>query len=477
MAMTVDHIDHTMDNVSREKRNVALGSVLATVFLTVIKLIVGLLTGSLGLLAGAADSGIDLLSSLITLSAVRIADRPADEDHPYGHGKIENLSALTEMTLLLLASAWIIYESIQRIFFKPAVVEVTVWAFVVMFVALVVDAVRSRIMFRTARRLRSQALEADALNFRMDMLTSSVVILGLALVWLSGFVGYRDILSRADAVAALGVAGFIVWTGIHMVRKSVDVLMDHAPVDLARDLRMAAQQVPGVMTCSLVRTRQVGPKIFVDLSISVSRTVPFEEAHAIASAVESKLCELVPDADVVVHVDPVTDPTETLVHDIQAIAQRQGLAVHHIAVQEVDRRLSVQLHVEVDYHLTLREAHQIAADLEAAICTELPQLASVNTHIEPSMPQISKGEDVTDKHPALVESIRAAVAGASGTDGASKVVLQQGDLGLVATIKCCFEGNKSVEDVHMEMSGLERDLRRQIPSLDQVFIDPEVCLP
>ncbi|NOZ06764.1 MAG: cation-efflux pump [Chloroflexi bacterium] len=464
----------SISSAIQEKRNVAIGSALATILLTAIKLIVGLLTGSLGILAGAADSGIDLLASLITLSAVYISDRPADEDHPYGHGKVENLSALTETALLMIISGWIIYQSIQRIFFKPVVVEITFWAFAVMAVSIVVDAIRSRIMFRTAREMKSQALEADALNFRMDMLTSAVVILGLVLVGLGDFLGHRDLLARADAVAALGVAGFIAWAGLGMARKAIDVLMDHAPAGLTHDLWVAANEVPGVMTCGPVRTRQVGPQVFVDLSIAVSRSASFEEAHAIASAVEAKLCKLVPDADVVVHVDPAVDPAETVVHDIRALAQRQGLSVHHISVQEVDHKLHAQLHVEVGHHLTLREAHRIASDLETEISAALPLLADVNTHIEPAILHISRGADVTGEYPDLVEKIKATVMEHLGSEEAPVVTLQQGELGLIAALKCGFPGDHSVESVHIDMSDLERTVRRQFPDLDQVFIDPEV---
>lgn len=468
-------VDQAISDATREKRNVALGSALAALFLTGMKLIVGLLSGSLGLLAEAAHSGIDMLASLITLSAVQIADRPADETHPYGHGKVENLAALIEVGLLMTTSAWIINESVQRLLFKAAHVEATVWAFGVMATSIVVDFVRSRALFRTAKRLKSQALEADALNFRMDMLSSSVVILGLAMVRMSDVVGYGDWLRRGDAVAALGVAGLTAWVGLRMARKAVDVLLDRAPVRLAHNLRLAAQQVPGVMACSPVRTRQVGPQAFVDLTIAVSHTALLEEAHAIASAVEDRLRELAPRADVVVHVDPAFDPATTLVHEIQALAQRMRLSTHHISVHEVGQALDASLHVEVDRNLTLEQAHGVASDLEAAIRLELPQLTRVSTHIEPAMLQISKGQDITDREPNLVQAIHDTVSATLGAASSEKVTLQQGDFGLAVSLRCCFKGTQSVEEVHVAMSKLERLLRRRIPELDMVFIDPEVC--
>jgi len=467
-------VDQSVDEATREKRNVALGSALAALLLTGMKLAVGLLTGSLGLLAEAAHSTIDMLASLITLSAVHIADRPADETHPYGHGKVENLSALIEVGLLLLTSVWIIYESIQRLFFRASHVEATIWAFGVMATSIVVDFIRSRVLLRTAKRLKSQALEADALNFRMDMLSSTVVIIGLAMVRLSDVTGGNEWLTKGDAVAALGVAGLTAWVSLRMALRATDVLLDRAPVGLARDLRVTAQTVPGVLTCSPVRTRQVGPRVFVDLTIAVSRNASFQEAHAIASSVEEKLRELVPTADVVVHVDPASDPTATLVHDIQALAQRQRVSTHHVTVHQVGEDLNASLHLEVGRELTLSQAHEIASQLEAAIHDELPQLTNVSTHIEPAISQVERGVDVTEQEPGLVAAIERLIADIPGVAGIQDVKIQQGDFGLAVSLRCCFAGSESVEDVHVMMSKLERLLRRKVPNLDQVFIDPEI---
>jgi cation diffusion facilitator family transporter len=198
-------------HAEKEKRDAALSSVLAAVFLTALKLVVGLMTGSLGILAEAAHSGLDLVAALVTFFAVRIADRPPDERYRYGYGKVENLSALIETLLLLITCLWIIYEAIQRLFFKPVEIEASFWAFGVMLVSIVVDVSRSRILYRAARKHNSQALEADALHFSTDIWSSAVVIVGLGLVWLSGRLGPEWAwLVKGDAVAALVVAAIVV---------------------------------------------------------------------------------------------------------------------------------------------------------------------------------------------------------------------------------------------------------------------------
>jgi len=169
-------------HAQKEKREAALSSVVAALLLTGLKLAIGLLTGSLGILAEAAHSGLDLVAALVTFFAVRLSDRPPDEHHLYGYGKIENLSALIETLLLLITCVWIIYEAIQRLFFKSVEIEASIWAFAVMGISIVVDITRSRILYAAARKHKSQALEADALHFSTDIWSSSVVIVGLGLV-------------------------------------------------------------------------------------------------------------------------------------------------------------------------------------------------------------------------------------------------------------------------------------------------------
>ncbi|HSJ55498.1 MAG TPA: cation diffusion facilitator family transporter, partial [Anaerolineae bacterium] len=254
----------------KEKRQAAASSVVAAVLLTSLKLVVGLLTGSLGILAEAAHSALDLVAALVTFFAVGISDQPPDERHLYGHGKVENLSALFETLLLLLTCVWIVYEAIERLFFKAVEIEASVWAFAVMGVSIVVDISRSRILYAAARKHNSQALEADALHFSTDVWSSSVVIGGLALVWLGGRLGPEwGWLAKADAVAALGVAIIVFWVSLQLGRRTVAVLLDSAPPGLAGRVASVATRVPGVQSVGEVRVRQAGASVFVDLAINV----------------------------------------------------------------------------------------------------------------------------------------------------------------------------------------------------------------
>jgi cation diffusion facilitator family transporter len=291
----------------REKNLVALSSVGAAVVLTSMKVVVGLATGSIGILSEAAHSGIDLLAALMTFWAVRASSKPPDSDHLYGHGKIENFSALFETGLLLATCVWIAYEAGKRLVFGSGHVEATVWSFLVMTISIGIDLSRSRALAAVARRHRSQALEADALHFSTDVWSSAVVLLGLLGVWFSQRTGIAW-LARADAVAAVGVAGIAALVSIRLGRKAVDDLLDAAPTGLLEAIARAAAGVEEVVGVSQVRVRRSGPKTFADVILQVARGLPVERAHEIAHAAEDAIRGAVLDVDVMVHTEPAEEP-------------------------------------------------------------------------------------------------------------------------------------------------------------------------
>jgi len=296
-------------HADKEKRQAAGSSVVAAVALTGTKIVVGLTTGSLGILAEAAHSGLDLVAAVMTLFAVRVSGRPADSDHPYGHGKVENLSALFETLLLLATCVWIIYSAVQRLASGKIEIEVTVWSFAVMALSIVVDVSRSRMLYRVAKKYNSQALEADALHFSTDIWSSAVVILGLVCVKLGEWKPALAILKSADAVAAVVVAIIVFFVCGELGMRTIRALLDTAPAGLDGRIADAAQAVPGVSNCHNVRTRHSGPQLFVDVHVLVNGNQTLEQAHALTEAVEAAIREVVPDADVTVHAEP--EPLET----------------------------------------------------------------------------------------------------------------------------------------------------------------------
>lgn len=288
----------------REKRSAALGSLLAAVALTTFKIIVGVATGSLGILAEAAHSGLDLVAAVITFLAVRISGRPADRSHLYGHGKVENLSALAETLLLLLTCTWIIREAIHRLATHRVEIEVTFWSFAVMLISIAIDLSRSRVLARAAKKYDSQALEADALHFETDVWSSAVVILGLASVKLGEWVPALGWLREADAVAALGVSVLVIWVSWRLGRRTVDALVDCAPAGMEERILAAVEEVPGVRNCHNIRVRYSGPVLFIDLHVLVDGNQSLFEAHALTETIEHVIQAIAPRADVTVHPEP-----------------------------------------------------------------------------------------------------------------------------------------------------------------------------
>ncbi len=459
----------------KEKRDAAFSSVLAAVLLTGLKLVVGLLTGSLGILAEAAHSGLDLVAALVTFFAVRISDKPPDERHLYGHGKVENLSALVETVLLLVTCVWIVYEAVQRLFFKSVEVEANFWAFGVMAVSIIVDISRSRILYRAARKHKSQALEADALHFSTDIWSSAVVIVGLALVWLSEHLGAEwSWLAKADAVAAIAVAFIVVYVSLRLGQRTVAALLDAAPPGLAEQIAMEVSRVTGVSGVGPVRVREAGASTFVDLTINVDRSASLEEAHKIATSVDDRISALVHKGDVVVHVDPVRQSEEGLTQTVGAIAARLGLRTHNVHAHEIRGHYYVDLHVEVPAELTLGQAHDQVNHLELAVRDELPYVRDVHSHIEPisepAVPVVTLGIQEEEE---LRAEIVAAAREVSGLRGYNRLQIRSGPDGYEVVIDCLADPDLPVTQAHRLAEEVEKRLRARIPGVSQVLVHVE----
>jgi len=295
----------TISIKSKEKNKAALSSVIAAIGLTTFKIVIGVLTGSLGILAEAAHSALDLVAALMTLFAVKIADKPADYEHPYGHGKVENLSALFETLLLLITCAWIIYEAVKRLMNPSAVVvEVTYWSFIVMTVSIIIDISRSRVLMKTAKKYNSQALEADALHFSTDVWSSSVVILGLIALLVSRLVSKLQFLEHADAIAALVVAAIVIYVSIRLGFSTIKALIDSAPKGSRDKIVRITEAVPGVKNVHNVRIRTSGAHLFIDIHIMVDGEKSLKDVHCITDKIEQDLKMELPEADITVHPEP-----------------------------------------------------------------------------------------------------------------------------------------------------------------------------
>jgi len=453
---------------SREKGLVAATSVVAAVALTVLKLVVGLATGSLGILSEALHSALDLVAALATLFAVRTSARPADSTHPFGHGKVENLSALFETILLLVTCGWIVNEAVERLATGNVRVQATAWAFVVMAISIVVDLSRSQALMKVARATGSQALEADALHFSTDVWSSSVVILGLAAVRLAPVLG-MPWLVHADAVAALGVAAIVVWVSLRLGRRTIADLLDEVPPGLREQVEAAAH-VSGVVDVGRVRVRRSGGDHFVDLTLSAAPGITLERAHVLADRVEHAVRERLPGADVLVHVEPVGDgerPVPSAL-GVQTMARREGLEAHAVHLAPGPAGPVLELHVEVEPDLDVATAHARVGELEAKLRRRFPGLVQIVSHLEPRTTAPATENGVT------VAAIRATAERVAADRGlqcqASDVVVARGEAGLEVAFCCATDPRAAISEAHALTAALEAAVREQFPAIDRVTI-------
>jgi cation diffusion facilitator family transporter len=454
-----------------EKRSVAGNSVLAAIAITAMKIVVGFTTGSLGILSEAAHSGLDLIAAIITFFSVRVSDKPADADHQYGHGKVENFSAFIETGLLLLTCIWIIYEAIERLFFKHVEIEPTLWAFVVMLASIGVDVWRSRALGRIAEKYDSQALEADALHFATDVWSSSVVILGLLLV-LAGRLYHVKWLSDADPLAALVVAGIVVHVSWRLARKTIDALLDAAPAGVRSKIIDAVRRVEGVIEVDRVRIRRAGNRYFADVSVGLARTVTFQHSGRVAGLVTDVVHRVLPDADVTVNSVPRADRAENIFDQIRAVATRHNLNVHDVSVQDLDGRLHVEQHLELDERLSLKDAHDRVTALEAEMRDDVPKISSILTHIESEPATIEAGDEIV-RDAALERRLKAIAAEFPEVLDMHEVQIKRVRGRLYVSCHCTMSDDLPLSRVHDIQTDLEIRFKQDAPELFRVLIHPE----
>jgi len=446
-----------------EKEQVALSSIAASAALTIAKAIVGFMTGSLAILSEAGHSLIDLGATIMTYAAVRVSGKPADEQHQYGHHKFEAVSALAETALLFLLSGVVIWEAIKRLAdHEGPMVEATVWAFAVVIASMAVDFFRSRALSHTAKKTKSQALEADALHFSSDLASSFAVLVGL--------VGIRLGFAWADSVAALVVAVLVCVAGWRLGRRTIDTLTDVAPAGAAEKITAIAAIVPGVVRVEQVRARAAGEKTFVDLTVGVSRTLPLDRVSAIKESVAAAIRKQISEAEPTVTTDPVALNNETVMDRVMVIARNRALAVHHVTVHEVEGRLAISLDLEVDGKLSLRAAHEQADGLEKAIANELGASVEIDTHIEPLQPHRAAGREAPPERVKAIEMALAEFAADGRTiRDVHNVRVRETDEGEIVNFHCRVDPALTVQAVHEKVDMLERALRERSPSIKRVI--------
>src|SRR4051812_27109272 len=453
------------NHVHNEKSSVAAISVFASAGMAAAKFVVGIAIGSLALISEALHSSVDVVATIITWLVVRVSDLPADEEHHYGHGKLESISALGVIALLYVLAGGILVESWSRLREGAAPPTLSAIPFVVLVIDISVNFWRARALHRTARDTRSEALAADALHFASDVLGSVAVMIGLGLSAL-GFVW-------GDAAAAIGVAVMISVLGLRLGRSTVETLLDRAPEGVSEQADAAIRIVPGVVDIERLRVRMVGSTHFIDAIVQVPRTYPIDRVEQIKQMAQDAVSKALGDADLTFTAVPVARDNESVRERIMVIARNSGLAIHHVTVHDLGGKLTVSIDLEVDGEMALTAAHDIAHELERSIREEFGEDVEVDTHIEPLEPELPVG---TDAPADRVDVIKAALAGFAGNGAIHdihNVRVRDTDAGEIVNFHCRAAPQMSVIKVHENVDEIERALRRAFPTIKRVISHAE----
>ena len=455
-------MNHPAHNV---KARVAVISIFASAAMAAAKLAVGIAIGSLAMVSDALHSVIDMVATIITWAVVRVSDRPADDEHHYGHGKFESLSALGITALLYVLAGGILVEGWSRLSERAPPPTISAIPFIVLVIEIAVNFWRARALQRAARETHSQALAADALHFTSDMFGSFAVIAGLILAGLGFWWG--------DAAAAIAVALIIGLLGVRMTRSTVETLLDRAPEGVSEKAHAAIRTVAGVVDIERLRVRMVGSTHFIDAIVQVPRTYPIDRVEQIKRMAQAAVSKALGDADLTFTAVPVARDNESVRERIMVIARNSGLAIHHVTVHDLGGRLTVSIDLEVDGDMPLTAAHDIAHGLERNIRDEFGEDVEVDTHIEPLEPELPLG---TDAAPERVETIKAALS-RFAADGAihdvHNVRVRDTEAGEIVNFHCRAAPSMSVIKVHQNVDEIERALRRAFPTVKRVISHAE----
>jgi cation diffusion facilitator family transporter len=463
----------TVEGSSAEKRRVALHSMLAAAAMTLLKLAAGVVSGSLGVLSDAAHSALDLAGAALTFFSVRVSDKPADEDHTYGHGKIENISSLAEAGLMIVSCAWIIWEAIQRILKHDVELHHSLWPVLVLLASIAVDWWRSRQLYAVAQRTGSPALATDAFHFASDIWSTLAVLVGLGLSWLGAQFDIRW-LRQADPLAAIVVSVMILRITFTLTRETLGVLMDQISADVRRQIINQVEHVSGVLAVEQARVRRSGPAYFADLTIALPRHFTFEHTGELVREATEAVHRALPEADVVIHTVPRAARADSIFDRVRAVAARNNVSVHELSVQSHHGRLRVEQHVELDENMSLLEAHSFVTAMEAEILREAPEIGSVLTHIESEPATIEQPEEIVGADRRIGAALRAAAKHFAEIVDVHEITVSRvtGDH-VDLSCHCTLPDQLPMHQVHEVITALEDRFKIECPEVSKVTIHPE----
>jgi len=458
--------------LAAEKRRVTLYSMLAAAAMTLLKLAAGVLSGSLGVLSDAAHSGLDLTGAALTYFSVRVSDKPADEDHTYGHGKVENIASFGEVGLMAVSCAWIIWEAIGRIMHHTVELRYSLWPALVLLMSIAVDFWRSRQLAAVARRTGSPALATDAFHFASDIWSTLAVLAGLGFSWV-GITLHIAWLGYADPVAAVVVSLMILRMTERITRETIGVLMDQIPAETRRQIIREVEQVQGVLAVEQARVRRSGATYFADLTLALPRRFTFEHTGELVHAATDAVHRALPRADVVIHTVPRQGRAESIFDRVRAVAARNNVSVHELSVQSHHGRLRVEQHVELDETMPLLQAHSFVTAMEAEILRETPEIDAVLTHIESEPATIEQPEEMIEEDRRIEQELRAAAALFPEISDVHEIIVGRTAEHISLSCHCTLPDELTMQRVHEVITALEDRFKLECPEVYRVTIHPE----
>jgi cation diffusion facilitator family transporter len=446
------------------QRRTTLASIAAAGLLVVLKLGVGLVTGSLGLVSAGVESSGDVVAATLTFFAVRLGGRPADRGHPYGHRRAENLGALGESMILVAGGVIVSIAAVNHLLGGGDAPDTHWYLFLVIAVALVVDLSRTIISLRTARRYGSAALRSNAFHFAGDMAGSVAVLVGLLLV--------RAGVAQGDAIAALVIAAIIFAAAARLITENANVLMDRTPAEAREAAERAITRLEPDVELRRLRLRESAGRYFADVIVAVAPGQAVVEGHRAASLVEAAVEEALPGSDVVVHVEPRRSGLD-LRDRALAIALGEPLVkeTHDITIFEQDGSARVSLHLKFPADLDLRAAHAVAERVEHAIRLR-PGVVDVQIHLEPLERPVGGRPANGRADRQVVERIKRLVRERIGVEPRS-VRLLSTETGRVVFLTVNVGTDASLVDAHQLAGELEEQLRQHFPDLADVVVHTE----
>ena len=457
---------------SAEKRRVALHSMLAAAAMTLLKLGAGLLSGSLGVLSDAAHSGLDMVGSMLTFISVQVSDRPADEDHTYGHGKFENFSSFGEVLLMAVSSGWIIWEAIQRMLHHGKELQGFVWSVAVVLCSIAVDFWRSRRLKAVADRTGSSALATDAFHFASDIWSSLAVLAGLGASWVGAHFGVAA-LRYADPLAAVVVSLLILRLTVRLGHEAVSVLLDEIPAETRLRLIEDVVRVPGVLSVEQARVRRAGANYFADLTLALPRRYTFEHTGELVQSATDAVHRTLPDADVVIHTVPRQARAESIFDRVIAVAARNNVSVHELSVQSHKGKLRVEQHLELDEAQPLLKAHDFVCSLESEILREVPEIDAVLTHIESEPATIEQPAEMVEENRRIEQSMVATAAQLPEIIDVHEIIVGRTGEHIHLSCHCTLPDDLTMRRVHEVITALEDRFKLECPEVYRVTIHPE----